>query len=319
MARSRAVAVYAGEELGRYGFEDHPFGEDRIHAFWDEMHIRHLDYQVRVFHPASATEEHLKLFHTPEYVEKVKIYSEAGEGVLDYGDTPAYKGVFEDASVVVGTVIDAAHKLMNNEARRIFVPIAGLHHSMPDTASGFCVFNDVGVTIKILQQEYGLERIAYVDIDAHHGDGLFYPFESDPTVIFADIHEDGRYNFPQSGFPHEVGKGPAKGRKLNIPLLPLSADDDFLMMWDKVEEFIRKWEPQFIFMNCGADGLDGDPLAHLHYSSRAHSRAARGLCQIAEDFAEGRILGVGGGGYELRNVSKAWVAVVDSFLETPMR
>lgn len=318
MSRSRVVAVYTGEALGRYGFEDHPFGEDRIHAFWDEMHIRHLDYQVRVFHPAIASEEQLLYFHTPEYVEKVKALSATGEGLLDYGDTPAYKGVFEDASVVVGTVVDAVHKLMNNQARRIFVPIAGLHHSMPDTASGFCVFNDVGVAIKVLEQEYQLERIAYVDIDAHHGDGLYYPFESDPKVIFADIHEDGRYNFPQSGFSHEVGKHAAKGRKLNIPLLPLSADDDFFMMWEKVESFIRRWEPQFIIMNCGADGLNGDPLAHLHYTARAHRRAATSLCEIAEEFAEGRILGVGGGGYDLHNVGKAWVAVVDALLETPM-
>jgi acetoin utilization protein AcuC len=313
------VAVYTGEELGRYGFDDHPFGEDRIHAFWDEMHIRHFDYQVRIFNPIKATEEQLKLFHTPAYVEKVKTLSETGSGLLDYGDTPAYRGVFEDAATVVGTVIDAARKLMNNEVRRVFVPIAGLHHSMPDTAAGFCVFNDAGVAIKILQQEYALERIAYVDIDAHHGDGVFYPFESDPTVIYADIHEDGRYNFPQSGFPHEIGKGAAKGRKLNIPLLPLSADPDFLMMWDKVEAFVRQWQPQFIVMNCGADGLDGDPLAHLHYTYRAHARAARGLCEIAEEFADGRILGVGGGGYDLRNVGKAWVAVIDAFLETPMR
>lgn len=319
MARSRTVAVYAGEELGRYGFDDHPFGEDRIHAFWDEMHIRQLDYQVRILQPTLATEEQIRLFHTPEYVEKVKIYSDAGEGLLDYGDTPAYKGVFEDAAFVVGTVVDATRKVMNNEIRRAFVPIAGLHHSMPDTASGFCVFNDVGVAIRILQQDYGLERIAYVDIDAHHGDGVFYPFESDPTVILADIHEDGRYNFPQSGFSHEVGKGAARGRKLNIPLLPLSNDDDFMLMWDKVETFLRQQEPQFIFMNCGADGLNGDPLAHLHYTARAHSRAALGLCQIAEEFSEGRIVGVGGGGYDLRNIGKAWTAVVDSFLEAPMR
>lgn len=319
MGRSRAVAVYTGEELGRYGFEDHPFGEDRIHAFWDEMHRRQLDYQVRILPPAQASEEQLLLFHTAAYVEKVRTLSALGHGLLDYGDTPAYKGVFEDAAIVVGAVIDAIHRVMNNEIRRAFVPIAGLHHGMPDTASGFCVFNDAGVAIKILQQVYGLERIAYVDIDAHHGDGVFYPFESDPTVIFADIHEDGRYNFPQSGFAHETGKGPAKGRKLNIPLLPLSADDDFMMMWDNIEAFLRQWQPQFILMNCGADGLNGDPLAHLHYTTRPHSRAARGLCEIAEEFAEGRIVAVGGGGYELRNVGKAWVAVVDAFLETPMR
>ena len=319
MARSRTVAVYSGEALGRYGFEDHPFGENRIHAFWDEMHRRQFDYQVRIWQPTAATEDQLRLFHTPAYVEKVKTLSELGHGLLDYGDTPAYKGVYEDAATVVGTVVDAVHKVMGDEARRVFVPIAGLHHSMPDTASGFCVFNDVGVAIKILQQEYGLERIAYVDIDAHHGDGVFYPFEADPTVIYADIHEDGRYNFPQSGFSHETGKGPAKGRKLNIPLLPLSADDDFLLMWDKIEAFVRQWQPQFILMNCGADGLNGDPLAHLHYSCRAHGRAARSLCEIAEECAQGRIVGVGGGGYELRNIGKAWVAVIDAFLETPMR
>lgn len=319
MLHNKTVAVYAADEVSHYGFEDHPFSEDRVHAFWDEMHIRQLADQVRIFHPIMATEEHLRLFHTPDYIEKVKHHSEIGEGLLDYGDTPAYKGVYEDAVRVVGSVLDAVHKVMQGELRRVFLPIAGLHHGMPNTASGFCVFNDVGVAIKVLQQQYGLERIAYVDIDAHHGDGLFYPFESDPTVIFADIHEDGRYNFPQTGFPYEVGKGPAKGRKLNIPLLPLSADDDFLMMWDQIEIFLRRWQPQFVFLNCGADGLDGDPLAHLHYTARAHRRAARGVCEIAEEYAEGRLIGVGGGGYDLRNVANAWTAVVDSFLETPMR
>lgn len=320
MARSRTVSVYIGEQLGRYGFGDeHPFGSKRIHAFWDEIHRQHLDFQVRVFDPIIASEEQLRLFHTPEYIEKIKAYSETGEGMLDYGDTPAYKGVFEDASFVVGTVVDAVYRVMNNEVRRAFIPIAGLHHSMPDSTAGFCVFNDCGVAIKVLENDFGLERIAYVDIDAHHGDGIYYPFEEDPRVIFADIHEDGRYNFPQSGFSYEVGKGEAKGRKLNLCLLPLSRDDDFLVLWKKVEEFLRQWQPQFVIMQCGADGLDGDPLAHLHYSSRAHATAAESLCQIAEEFAEGRIIGVGGGGYDLRNIGKAWSAVVNTFLESPMR
>jgi len=319
ITRSRTVGVYTGEQIGRYGFgEDHPLGENRLHAFWDEMHRRSLDFQVKIFDPVIASEDQLNLFHTPDYVEKVRLHSETGEGLLDYGDTPAYKGIFEDASYIVGTVVDAIYRVMNNEIRRAFVPIGGLHHSRPDTASGFCVFNDVAVAIKVLEDRFGLERIAYVDIDAHHGDGVYYPLEDDPRLIFADIHEDGRYIFPQSGFSHETGKGAAKGTKLNIPLLPLSADDDFLMMWEKVEGFVRGWEPQFIIMNCGADGLHGDPLAHLHYSHRAHARAAASLCRIAEEFAGGRIMAVGGGGYDLRNIGKAWTAVIDAFLETPM-
>jgi acetoin utilization protein AcuC len=319
MKRNRIVGVYIGDQIGRYGFgDDHPLSGERIHAFWDEMHRRNLAFQVRIFDPVMASEEQLTLFHTPEYVVKVKAYSELGEGLLDYGDTPAYRGVFEDASYVVGTVIDAVQRVMNNEIRRAFIPIAGLHHSRPDTAAGFCVFNDVGVAIKVLEQGFGLERIAYVDIDAHHGDGVYYPLEDDPRVIVADIHEDGRYNYPQSGFAHEIGRGAAKGRKLNIPLLPLSSDEDFLMVWERVEAFIVEWEPQFVIMNCGADGLYGDPLAHLHYSPRTHARAAEGLCRIAEEFAQGRILAVGGGGYDLRNVGKAWTAVIDAFLEVPM-
>ncbi len=321
MARSRAVCIYLGEQLGRYGFGDeHPFGADRIHAFMDEMHRRDLDYQVRIHDStAAAGEAQLALFHTPAYIAKVREYSARGEGMLDYGDTPAYAGVFEHAAHVVGAVLDATHRLMRGEARRAFVPIAGLHHAMPDTAAGFCVFNDAGIAIEVLKREYGLRRIAYVDIDAHHGDGVFYPFEADPTVHFADIHEDGRYNFPNTGFAEETGKGAGEGCKLNIPLLPLSGDREFFAAWERVEAFVAASRPEFIIFNCGADGLNGDPLSHLHYSRAAHAHAARSLCAIAEEHAEGRLLAVGGGGYELRNIGRAWVSVVEAFLDSPMR
>ncbi|MEE4376021.1 MAG: acetoin utilization protein AcuC [Candidatus Competibacteraceae bacterium] len=320
MKRSRKVGVYTGEQLNRYGFgDDHPLQESRIYAFWDEMHRRDLDFQISALDPVLATEEQLLLFHTPEYVDKVKQYSTHGEGFLDYGDTPAYKGIFEDASHVVGTVVDAVQRVMRNDLRRVFVPIAGLHHSMRDAASGFCVFNDVGVAIHTLLNEYNLERIGYVDIDAHHGDGVFYAFEEEPRVIVADIHEDGRYLFPQTGYSYETGKGEARGRKLNLPLLPLANDGDFFMMWENVVKFMRQWEPQFIILNCGADGLQGDPLTHLHYTIQAHISAATDMCAIAEEFAEGRIVAVGGGGYELSNISQAWTAVVNAFLEAPMR
>ena len=319
MARSRIVGIYTGDKIDSYGFGgDHPFCNARIHAFWDEMHVRDLCFQVRLLEPVMASEEQLLLFHTREYIDKVKQHSQIGEGTLDQGDTPAYHGIFEDASHVVGTVVDAIHKVMNGEVRRTFIPTAGLHHSMPNAASGFCVFNDVAVAIRVLEETYGLERIAYVDIDAHHGDGIYYPFEADPRLIFADIHEDGRYLFPNTGFAHEVGIGEAAGRKLNLPLLPLSADAEFMAMWDKIENFISQWQPQFIIMNCGADGLNDDPLSHLHYSARAHIRAAEGLCRLAEEFAAGRLVAVGGGGYDLHSVGRAWSAVVHALLESPM-
>ena len=276
MAESRnAVLVLKGANIAAYGFGDgHPFGPDRHAAFHDELAGRDFSRVIRLAMASEATHAELTAFHTPGHVARVEALCREGTGWLDGGDTPAQRGLDAAAAAVVGATVFAMESIMARQARRAFVPIAGLHHAGRDNAAGFCVYNDCGVVIELLRARHGLSRIAYVDIDAHHGDGVFYPFESDPTVIYADIHEDGRYNFPQSGFPHEIGKGAAKGRKLNIPLLPLSADPDFLMMWDKVEAFVRQWKPQFIVMNCGADGLDGDPLAHLHYTYRAHARAA---------------------------------------------
>ncbi len=317
MGHNNTVAVYDGDQLGRYGFEDHPFSTARIHAFWDAMYRRHLDYQVKILHPVAADEDQLRRFHTPDYVDRVKAVSLTGEGHLDGGDTPGYKGIFDDAAHVVGSVVDATQRVMAGEVGRCFLPIAGLHHGMPETAAGFCVFNDVGVAIKCLQDDYGLERIAYIDIDAHHGDGLYYPFEDDPRVIFADIHEDGKYNFPRCGFDHEVGKGAAEGHKLNRSLRPLAGDAEFFAHWREVMEFLRRFEPQFFFLNCGADGLTGDPLAHLHFTTRPHSCVTADICALAEEFAAGRLVAVGGGGYELHNVGRAWTAVVEGLIEAP--
>ena len=116
-------------------------------------------------------------------------------------------------SVVVGATLNAAAAIMKGQCRRAFVPIAGLHHAGRDHAAGFCVFNDCGVAIELLRRNSGLERIAYVDIDAHHGDGVFYAFEDDPGVIFADLHEDGRYLYPGTGARTETGKGAGGGNE----------------------------------------------------------------------------------------------------------
>lgn len=313
-----AVAVYLGEALNRYAFgSDHPFCESRVHAFTDEMHRRHLDYQVRVLDPVSARREDVLRFHTAEYVDKVQAASRTGEGFLDYGDTPAVPGIYEAALSVVGSVLDATRRVVGGEFQRVFIPVAGMHHSMPDSAAGFCIFNDVGVAIRELLDVHGLQRIAYVDIDAHHGDGLYYPFESDPRVIFADVHEDGRYVYPRSGFAHETGLGKARGCKLNIPLLPRSGDEEFEAVWPGVMHFLDRWAPQFVFMQCGADGLYADPLAHLQYSPSVHRRVATDLCELAHRHAGGRLVAVGGGGYHLRNVGRAWATVVETFLEAP--
>jgi acetoin utilization protein AcuC len=310
------TCLVAGERIARYAFGDgHPFGPDRHDAFLREIQAAGLDRRVRMLAPRRATRQELLLFHRPEYVELVEARSVTGEGYLDAGDTPAWKGMFEAASDVVGASLVATEALMSGQARRGFVPIAGLHHAGRGHAAGFCVFNDCGVVIEHLKRVHGLERIAYVDIDAHHGDGVYYAFEDDPALVFADVHEDGRFLYPGTGSADEVGKGAAQSTKLNVPLPPGAGDREFLAVWPAVLAHVERHRPQFVILQCGADSLAGDPITHLAFTEEAHAHAARTLCAIADRFAGGRILGTGGGGYNRRNLARAWTRVLQAFLD----
>jgi acetoin utilization protein AcuC len=312
------MVVVAGERLARYGFGDgHPFGPDRHAAFMGEFASRGLDRQVRVVETRAATRDELEAFHTNAYVDLVRDRSLAGQGYLDAGDTPAWRGVFEAAADVVGATLVATEAIMQGSARRAFVPIAGLHHAARGSAAGFCVFNDCGVAIELLRKRYGLRRIAYIDIDAHHGDGVYYAFESDPDLIFADIHEDGRYLYPGTGDESETGLGEAAGTKLNLPVPPGADDAVFDAKWPRVLAHLRKFEPEFIVLQCGADSVAGDPITHLKFTPEAHRRAAADLVALAERLGHGRVLATGGGGYNRINIARAWNGVVEGMLAVP--
>lgn len=309
------TAVYTGKALKNYQFgEDHPFGPYRYDAFMQRFQATGVSEKVTLEAPASANEEDIALFHSREYIQLVKTCEETGRMYLDAGDTPVFKGVYAAAVVVAGTVLKAVDDLVRNRYQRAFIPIGGLHHASRESAAGFCVFNDCGIAIEALRKRYGVQRIAYVDIDAHHGDGVFYAFEGDPELIFVDIHEDGRFLYPGTGDVTETGRGGAQGSKLNIPMAPAADDAAFFRAWEQAEIFLRKAKPEFIVMQCGADSLAGDPVTHLNYSEAAHAFAATRLCAIADEFSAGRILAVGGGGYNLDNLARAWCAVLDSFV-----
>jgi acetoin utilization protein AcuC len=309
------VGVVAGEAIARYGFGNgHPFGSDRHECFVRELAAQGLAGEVTHRQPRSATEDELTAFHTANYVEFVRQKSVNGEGFLDGGDTPAFRGVFDASSSVVGATLVAVESLMSGASRRAFVPIAGLHHAGRARAAGFCVFNDCGVAVEILRSRFGLERIAYVDIDAHHGDGVFYAFEDDKHLVFADIHEDGRELYPGTGAVAETGRDAALGTKLNLPMPGGSGDAEFYAAWEQVEAHLERFPSEFIIFQCGADSLAGDPITHLRYTEAAHAHAARRLCAIADSQGHGRVLGLGGGGYNRRNLARAWTGVVRAFL-----
>jgi len=316
VATADGVCVYVGEELAAYGFgRGHPFGPDRLDAFWRQATLSGLDRRVRQCEPVAATREELERFHTRAYVERVIAQSASGTGYLDAGDTPAARGIYESACFVAGSVLDAIERLLRGDCRHAFVPIAGLHHARRDTAAGFCVFNDCGIAIETLRRVHAIHRVAYVDIDAHHGDGVYYSFEDDPELVFVDFHEDGRFLYPGSGDVTETGSGAARGTKLNIPLPPNAGDELFFRAWEQAESFIDAGRPEFILLQCGADSIGGDPITHLRFTPAAHRHATLRLCRLAAKHCQGRLLAMGGGGYNRANLAAAWTAVLAALLE----
>jgi len=212
----------------------------------------------------------------------------------------------------VGATLEALAAVMHGPACRAFNPIGGLHHARRDGAAGFCVFNDCGVAIEAARKLYGLRRVAYVDIDAHHGDGVFYAFDDDVDLLFADLHEDGRFLYPGTGSRSETGRDAATGTKLNVPMPPGADDAAFIAAWSEVEAYLEAGRPELILLQCGADSLAGDPITHLAYTEAAHAYAAERLRAMADRHCHGRLVGMGGGGYNRRNLARAWTRVVEA-------
>ena len=305
-------ALIAGDALARYGFRDgHPLGMDRQGAFLDEMVRRGLDRTVGRIDPAPpASRDVLERFHTAAFVRFVEGAEAAGLELLDDGNTPVFPGVHEASATVVGSAIAGLDAIVAGRCARTFQPVGGLHHARRDRAAGFCVYNDVGVVIETLRRVHGIRRVAYIDIDVHHGDGVFYAFEDDPDLIVADVHEDGRVRYPGTGDADETGLGAAAGTKLNVPLPSGAGDAEFLAAWGRIERHLDRFAPEFFLFQSGADGLDGDPLASLRYTPAVHAHAAARLRVLADRHAGGRLMAFGGGGYDRGNLAAAWCEVL---------
>jgi acetoin utilization protein AcuC len=311
----RETVLLVGDALGNYGFPDgHPLGADRQGAFLAAASAQGLDRRVEIVAPRVATRAEIERFHSADHVSWVEIRSRIGEGYLDYGDTPAFPGCYEVAATVAGTALEGLERIVAGRALRAFQAIGGLHHARRGRAAGFCVFNDLGVVIDSLRKHHGVARIGYVDIDVHHGDGIYYPYEADPDLIVVDIHEDGNFLYPGTGHAHEVGRDAAEGTKLNLPLAPGSGDREFFAAWEKGLAHLRHFKPQFLILQAGADALAGDPLADLRLTPAVHTRVARDLRKLADEVCGGRLMAFGGGGYELRNLAAAWTAVLAELL-----
>lgn len=324
MTKSDQVVVYHGEEMGWYGYEEKPwFQPGRLDVFMAEFRKRGLNAKTRLRTAAPASEADLLLFHTPDHVERVRRLCAANVGALDHGPTFARQSVETAATHVVGAVMDATRGMVAGEFAKAFVPIAGFHHAHASEARNYCLYNDCAVALSYLLQEL-TGTLAYIDIDVHFGDGVYEAFKSEPRVVLVDIHEDGSTLFPHSpetpgegafeGNAAWTGEGRAEGTKLNIPLAARAGDEAFVEAWRRAEQFVRSQEPSFIVFESGVDCLAGDPLASLNVTTSAVRHVTERVCALADEFAQGRLLVLGGGGYELNNMRHGWCEVVEALV-----
>lgn len=259
-----------------------------------------------------GTDDVLRL-HAPAYVECVQRLSADpdpfGEPRFGLGgsDNPVFAGMHEASLEVCGASVAAAKAVWEGRVTHAFNPAGGLHHAMADRAAGFCIYDDPALAIDWLLRN-GAGRVAYVDVDTHHGDGVQSLYYDDPRVLTVSLHEDGRYLFPGTGFPHEIGVGDARGTALNVPLAPTTAGAVYLEAFDAVvPDALDAFAPDVVVTQLGCDTHVTDPLAHLALTTGDYAALAERLHGLAHRHAAGRWVAVGGGGYQLASVvPRAW-------------
>jgi len=305
---------YHGPEFASYSFgPNHAFHPIRQELTIDLVTRAGLVDQAHIVPPRPATDEELLLFHRREYVEVVKAAGNATPRIalpshgLGTGDNPAFLRMHEAAAVRVGATLDAVRRVVENEAEHCANFGGGLHHALRDKASGFCIYNDIGVAIAYLRKELDC-KVAYIDLDAHHGDGVQWGFYDDPDVLTISIHESGRYLFPGTGDVDEIGEGHGKGACINIPLLPHTDGESWLECLEAVvPEALDAFRPDIVISQHGCDAHRLDPLTHLAVSTEAMERAATLIHRLAHEHSGGRWVALGGGGYaHWQVVPRAW-------------
>lgn len=283
---------------------------------------------VTVVEADPATDAQITAVHAPNYVEAVKELGSVPDGadrpealvwgLGRHGDTPAFMGMHEAAAALCGGSIRAADEVVEGRAARAFHLGGGLHHAMGNRAHGFCIYNDPAVAIRHLLDN-GVERVAYIDVDVHHGDGTQWLFYEEPRVLTASVHESGRYLFPGTGGIGERGMGEAQGTSVNIPLPPYAGDRPYLRaVEDVIAPAVLRFRPDVIVTQDGADPHHADPLAHLTVTMGTFPRLYAVLRALADDAAGGRWVALGGGGYNDDTVPRAWTMLFSEIAELPV-
>ncbi len=256
--------------------------------------------------PGPLADDDLTRVFAPAFVHAVRRYSAAPVLAAEPearqwgigGDNHAYPGMHDDSARACAACAAAAGAVAAGRARAALVPAGGAHHGLANQAQGFGIYNETAVAVRWLL-DAGLERVAYVDLDVHHGNGTQWIFYDEPRVLTVSVHESGRHLFPGSGFPAETGGAGAPGTAANVALPPFAGDDAYRAAWDRVvAPVVRAFAPDAIVAQCGVDHHHADPLSHLLTTMPLYRELWARLRALAEEACDGCLVALGGGGYE---------------------
>jgi len=325
---SESVLVAWSEDLLRYDLGGtHPMAPGRLEftmALARDLGVLTRS-GVRIAAPEPADDGVLELVHDPAYIAVVRgaPLGQFAERLHEFGlgseDNPVFDLMHEASALVTGGTVDAARAVRAGRVQHAVNLAGGLHHAMPSRASGFCVYNDAAVAIAWLLRD-GIRKVAYVDLDAHHGDGVQAAFFDDPGVLTISMHESGHTAFPGTGFPHETGRGAAEGTAVNVALPVHTADAGWLRAFHAVvPPLVRAFEPEVLLTQLGCDSHYLDPLAELNVTVDAHRHSYAALHALAHEVADGRWIAVGGGGYEIvQVVPRSWTHLLAEITGSPL-
>jgi len=326
---SGPVALVYGDALMKHQLSDaHPLQPIRVKLAVDLIRSTGLIEHSHLLPPRAATTAELELVHSPEYVELVRKLSDPARrahvsaraiDAAGYAsaDNPISDALHEGTSLVVGASLVAADAVHGGGSLHAFSPSGGLHHAHRDRASGFCTYNDAAIACQWLKERG--HRVAYVDVDVHHGDGVEDIFASDPDVLTISLHESGHWLFPGTGFPQDSGVGKGKGFAANLPFMPYTWDEPWLFAFERVVPMLlRRFRPTVLVTQDGCDTHHLDPLAHLAATTRIWPRVGRVFHDLAHELCEGRWVALGGGGYAIYEVvPRAWTLLFAEMVERP--
>jgi len=318
------ATVVFDQSLTEYDFgPSHPMSPIRVDLTMrlaEELGV--LDRLVRADAPM-ADLDLLATVHDPAYIEAVMKAAETGQPDLPHGlgteDDPVFRGMHHASAHIVGASVEACRRVWEGETPHAANITGGLHHAMRGTASGFCVYNDVAAGIQWLL-DHGAQRVAYVDVDVHHGDGVERAFWNDPRVLTISLHETGQLLFPGTGFANDLGGPDALGTAVNVALPPGTADSGWLRAFHAVvPDLLHAFRPDVLVTQQGCDSHTEDPLAHLMLTVDGQRAAYLALHQLAHDVADGRWVAFGGGGYAVVDVvPRAWTHLLAAVAGDPL-